>query len=138
MGLHSRFTTSRPSGPEILAASPDFGYDMCVRRVTDEQLATLDLPRVDAAVNGSEPVRAGTLNRFQERFGPTDFRPEAMLPMYGPAEATLMASGSGGRRPVTTLVGARRAWNRDSSPRPRPRSRPGYSPAAGRTPAHRR
>ncbi|PIM66912.1 peptide synthetase [Streptomyces sp. JV178] len=89
-----------------LTASPDFGYDMCVRRVTDEQLATLDLSRIAAAVNGSEPVRAGTLDRFQERFGPAGFRPEAMLPMYGLAEATLMASGTGGRKPVTTAVGA--------------------------------
>ncbi len=88
-----------------MTASPDFGYDICVRRVTDEQLATLDLSRLRAAVNGSEPVRSLTLDRFQERFGPAGFRAEAMVPMYGLAEATLMASGTGGRVPPRTPVG---------------------------------
>lgn len=89
-----------------LTAAPDFGYDTCVRRVTDEQLGELDLSRLAVAVNGSEPVRAGTLDRFEERFRPAGFRSEAMLPMYGLAEATLMASGSGGRKPVRTPVDA--------------------------------
>ncbi|MET8982228.1 fatty acyl-AMP ligase [Streptomyces sp. NPDC004539] len=88
-----------------MTASPDFGYDICVRRVTDEQLATLDLSRLRAAVNGSEPVRSVTLDRFQERFGPAGFRAETMVPMYGLAEATLMASGTGGRVPLRTPVG---------------------------------
>lgn len=88
-----------------MTASPDFGYDICVRRATDEQLATLDLSRVRAAVNGSEPVRAATLDRFQQRFGQAGFSPEAMVPMYGLAEATLMASGSGGRAPLNISVG---------------------------------
>lgn len=87
-----------------ITCSPDFGYDMCVRRVTDEQLAELDLSRLTAAVNGSEPVRAGTLDRFQERFGPAGFRPGSMAPMYGLAEATLVVSGIAGREPVRTSV----------------------------------
>jgi acyl-CoA synthetase (AMP-forming)/AMP-acid ligase II len=87
-----------------LTASPDFGYELCVRRVAEDQLDGLDLSRVRAAVNGSEPVRARTLDQFCERFGPVGFPPDAMVPMYGLAEATLMASGTGRRVPVRTPV----------------------------------
>ena len=87
-------------------AAPDFGYDLCVRRVTDEQLAGLDLSRLGAAVDGSEPVRAGTVSRFCERFAAAGFRPRAFLPMYGMAEATLMVSGTHGRLPVRTEIDA--------------------------------
>jgi acyl-CoA synthetase (AMP-forming)/AMP-acid ligase II len=85
-------------------ASPDFGYELCHRRVTDDQLATLDLSRILAAVNGSEPVRAGTLTRFCDRFGAAGFRPESLVPMYGLAEATLLATGYSGRPPRVTAV----------------------------------
>ncbi|MFJ6739819.1 fatty acyl-AMP ligase [Streptomyces sp. NPDC091279] len=85
-------------------AAPDFGYDLCVRRVTDEQLARLDLSRVAAAVDGSEPVRAETVRRFTERFAPAGFRPQSFLPMYGMAEATLLVSGAPHRLPVRTDV----------------------------------
>ncbi|MFJ5102189.1 fatty acyl-AMP ligase [Streptomyces sp. NPDC088554] len=82
-------------------AAPDFSYEMCVARVTDEQLATLDLSRL-TAVDGAEPVRAATVTAFGERFAPAGFRPGALVPMYGLAEGTLMASGSGGRPPLRT------------------------------------
>ncbi|MPY55903.1 AMP-binding protein [Streptomyces spongiae] len=64
-----------------VTASPDFGYELCLRRVTDEQLAGLDLSRVAVAVNGSEPVRPATVTRFFERYAA-----EALLPMYGLAD----------------------------------------------------
>ncbi|WP_282106779.1 MULTISPECIES: AMP-binding protein [unclassified Crossiella] len=85
-------------------ASPDFGYDQCSRRVTDEQLAELDLSRLRAAINGSEPVRSATLDRFIDRFGPAGFRPRSMLPTYGLAEATLLATGTHGRPPHAVPV----------------------------------
>ncbi|WP_405669715.1 fatty acyl-AMP ligase [Streptomyces sp. NBC_01530] len=84
-------------------AAPDFGYEMCVRRVTDEQLATLDLSRLKAA-NGSEPVRADVVAAFTERFAAAGLRPEALIPVYGLAEATLMVSGTSRRPPRCTPV----------------------------------
>ncbi|MFF6779753.1 AMP-binding protein [Streptomyces sp. NPDC012510] len=83
-------------------AAPDFAYDLCVRRVTDEQLATLDLSRLAGMGDGSEPVRADTVSRFCERFAAAGFRPEQFLPMYGLAEATLLVSGTHGRPTVVT------------------------------------
>lgn len=86
-------------------AAPDFGYELCVRRVTDEQLATLDLSRVKAA-DGSEPVRADVVAAFTERFARAGLRPDALIPVYGLAEATLMASATTGRAPLRTTVDA--------------------------------
>ncbi|WP_413754500.1 fatty acyl-AMP ligase [Streptomyces sp. R-74717] len=80
-------------------ASPDFGYELCLRRVTDEQLADLDLSRVYRAVSGSEPVRAHTVTGFAERFAAAGFRPDALVPMYGLAESTLLVTGRSGRTP---------------------------------------
>ncbi|MET8759978.1 fatty acyl-AMP ligase [Lentzea sp. NPDC004782] len=83
-----------------MTAAPDFGYDLCTRRVTDEQLAELDLSCLRAAVNGSEPIRSANVARFCERFAAAGFRAEALLPMYGLAEATLMVTGTSGRPPL--------------------------------------
>ncbi|BBC31212.1 Peptide synthetase [Streptomyces graminofaciens] len=92
-------------------AAPDFGYELCVRRVTDEQLATLDLSRVKAA-DGSEPVRADVVTAFTERFAAAGLRPDALIPVYGLAEATLMASATTGRAPLRTTVDASALENR--------------------------
>ncbi|MFJ6820334.1 fatty acyl-AMP ligase [Streptomyces niveus] len=72
---------------------PNFAYDLCVRRVTDAQLETLDLSSWTTACNGAEPVRAETVRAFTERFAPAGFRPEAMFPCYGMAETTLLVTG---------------------------------------------
>ncbi|MFF9482865.1 SDR family NAD(P)-dependent oxidoreductase [Streptomyces sp. NPDC014733] len=78
------------------SGSPNFGYELCVRRATPDFVAGLDLSRWQVAPNGAEPVRADTLRRFTKTFAPAGFRPEALLPVYGLAEATLMvAAGSG-------------------------------------------
>ncbi len=81
------------------SGGPNFAYDLCVRQVTDEQLAELDLSSWQVAFNGAEPVREETLRRFRERFAPAGFRPEAFYPCYGMAEATLMVSGGYATKP---------------------------------------
>lgn len=69
-----------------ISASPDFAFQSCVERVTDEELARLDLSSWRVAFNGSEPVSASTIERFTARFAPAGFRPETMCPAYGLAE----------------------------------------------------
>lgn len=73
--------------------SPNFGYDLCVRRTTPEQRAQLDLSSWQVALNGAEPVRRQTVDEFAAMFSACGFRREAMYPAYGLAEATLMVSG---------------------------------------------
>src|SRR5713101_7379473 len=72
-----------------LSAGPNFAYDLCVRRLEDRDLEGLDLSSWRVAFNGAEPVSAATLARFSARFSKYGFRPEAMAPVYGLAEAAL-------------------------------------------------
>jgi acyl-CoA synthetase (AMP-forming)/AMP-acid ligase II len=76
------------------AGGPNFGYDLCVQRARDDELEGVDLSRWTNAYNGAEPVRAATLRAFSERFAGWGFRPEAHLPCYGLAEATLLVCGA--------------------------------------------
>ncbi|MFI6396320.1 AMP-binding protein [Nonomuraea sp. NPDC050540] len=71
------------------SAAPDFAYDLCVRKVTEQQRSRLRLDTWKAAINGAEPVRVATMDRFATTFGPCGFRAEAMRPSYGLAECTL-------------------------------------------------
>jgi len=75
------------------SGGPNFAYDLCVRKITPEQRATLDLSSWTVAFNGAEPIRPETLERFAEAFAPCGFRAEAFYPCYGLAEATLIVSG---------------------------------------------
>lgn len=75
------------------AGSPDFGYDLCVRRFRPDLCEGLDLSSWSVAYNGAEPVRAETLERFAATFAPYGFRADAFYPCYGMAETTLMISG---------------------------------------------
>ncbi|MFI0367300.1 fatty acyl-AMP ligase [Actinomadura sp. 1N219] len=85
--------------------APNFAFDLCVQRVTDEELAGLDLSGWRSAVNGAEPVHAATVEAFTRRFAAAGLRPSAMLPGYGMAETTLVVSGDRPRRfPVLTEV----------------------------------
>ncbi len=77
------------------AGGPSFGYELCVRMISAEQVRTLDLSCWRVAYCGAEPVRASVLAKFAEHFRPAGFRSEAFLPCYGLAETTLIASAVG-------------------------------------------
>jgi acyl-CoA synthetase (AMP-forming)/AMP-acid ligase II len=81
---HYRATTS---------GGPNFAYDVCVNRISFEQKETLNFSSWRVAFNGSEPVRAESLQRFFEAFAECGFRLEAFYPCYGMAETTLFVSG---------------------------------------------
>ncbi len=75
------------------SGGPNFAYDLCVRKITPEERANLDLSSWDLAFNGSEPVRAETMGQFAATFQSCGFRREAFYPCYGMAEATVFISG---------------------------------------------
>ncbi|MGW9434788.1 fatty acyl-AMP ligase [Streptomyces sp. NPDC055607] len=84
--------------------SPNFGLDLCADRIPERSRAELDLSSLRTLVNGSEPVRPATLERFSAEFGPYGFRHEAHCPSYGLAEATLAVTLGTPRAPrVLTL-----------------------------------
>jgi acyl-CoA synthetase (AMP-forming)/AMP-acid ligase II len=76
-----------------VSGGPNFAYEMCVRKITPEQRASLNLSNWKVAYNGAEPVRADTLKRFAAAFASCGFRPNFFYPCYGLAEATLIVSG---------------------------------------------
>lgn len=72
-----------------LSAGPNFAYDLCTRKLPDEQLQGLDLSSWRIAFNGAEPVSADTLDAFARRFEPYGLHPEALTPVYGLAECSV-------------------------------------------------
>ena len=75
-----------------ISGAPNFGFELCVNKVSPEQRARLDLSRWEVAFCGAEPINPKTFERFSEMFAPVGFRPSAFLPCYGLAEATLLVA----------------------------------------------
>lgn len=76
-----------------MAASPNFGYDLCASRFRADQMEGIDLSSWKVMCCGAEPVREETLRRFAATFAPYGFDARAIYPCYGMAETTLQATG---------------------------------------------
>ncbi|BBZ63846.1 long-chain-fatty-acid--AMP ligase FadD32 [Mycolicibacterium monacense] len=77
----------------VISVAPNFAFDHAAARgVPREGEPALDLSNVKALLNGSEPISAATVRNFNEAFGPFGFKPQAIKPSYGLAEATLFVS----------------------------------------------
>ena len=72
-----------------IGAAPNFAYELCVRKISEKAMEGVDLSSWRAALNGAEPVKPETVERFADRFAKYGFRRQAMLPVYGLAEASL-------------------------------------------------
>ncbi|MEA3337591.1 MAG: AMP-binding protein [Chloroflexota bacterium] len=75
------------------SAAPNFAFELCLSKVKPEQRATLDLSSWLIALNGAEPIRRDTMERFAETYASTGFKWSAFTPAYGLAEATLQVTG---------------------------------------------
>ncbi len=69
--------------------APNFAYGLAVKRTPPEKVKGLQLSQVRVLGAGAEPNHPGTLEAFMQHFAPAGLKPEAMLPVYGMAEATL-------------------------------------------------
>ena len=88
-----------------LSASPNFGYEMCLRKIPDAVLAGLDLSSWRMAFNGAEPVSPETITRFAQRFGHYGLRPQTIAPVYGLAECSVgLAFPPPGRGPLIDRI----------------------------------
>jgi acyl-CoA synthetase (AMP-forming)/AMP-acid ligase II len=101
-----------------VSGAPNFAYALCADRIRDEELAGHDLSSWLVALNGAEPVTAGALRRFTSRFAGFGFRPSALTPVYGLAEATLAVTFSDPASPVREGSFDREALVRDGVARP--------------------
>ena len=77
-----------------ITGAPSFAYELCVQRVTDEDRSTLDLSSWEVGFNGSEPIRAATIRRFERAFSSCGLRAGTVVGCYGLAEATLLVTGA--------------------------------------------
>jgi len=77
----------------VISVAPNFAFDHAAARgVPKDGEEPLDLSNVKAVLNGSEPISAATVRRFNEAFAPFGFQEKAIKPSYGLAEATLFVS----------------------------------------------
>ena len=72
--------------------APNFGYELCVRKISNRELKLLDLSYLRVAFCSSEPIRDTTVHRFIRHFSACGFKARAFRPSYGLAEATVMVS----------------------------------------------
>ncbi len=75
-----------------MSAFPNFALELGAKKATPEQRAALDLDSWRFAVNGAEPIRAASLRKFSEHFGPAGFRAATHMAGYGMAETTLVTT----------------------------------------------
>ena len=66
-----------------ISGAPNFGYELCLRRIADDDLRGLDLSSWRLAFNGAEPVSPATLRHFSARFARYGLRPGAMARCTG-------------------------------------------------------
>lgn len=69
-------------------ATPNFGLELAVARTTPQTRAGLDLSSLRVIVDGAEPIRRATGERFAAAFGPHGLSPAAITHAYGMSEAT--------------------------------------------------
>lgn len=86
-----------------ITSSPNFGFELAVRRTSDEDMAGLDLGHVLAISSGAERVNPATLERFIRHFGRFNLSETAIRPSYGLAEATVYVATAGPGQPPKSV-----------------------------------
>ncbi|HEX2314509.1 MAG TPA: fatty acyl-AMP ligase [Thermomonospora sp.] len=105
---------------DVFTGGPNFAYEYLTATVTEEEKAKLDLSGVSVFMNGAEPIRPSTMQDFLAAFASCGLRPEAQVPAYGLAEATVYVTASRRDRLPTTSAfdreGLKRGVARPCSP----------------------
>ena len=66
-----------------ISGGPNFSYELCLRRIPDEEMEGIDLSSWRFAFNGAEPVSPETITAFSEKFSRWNFRKNSLSPVYG-------------------------------------------------------
>lgn len=77
-----------------ITGGPNFAFQLCIQRITEEQKQSLDLSSLEIAVNGAERIRPATLKAFVEAFSGCGLQPHSMVPAYGMAESVLLVTAN--------------------------------------------
>lgn len=97
----ARWIQNLAAATSAFTAAPNFAFELALSRISDAEIAGLDLSGVRVMINGAERVHASTLRRFHERFGALGLPDSVVRPSYGLAEATVYVRSSQGGRPAT-------------------------------------
>jgi acyl-CoA synthetase (AMP-forming)/AMP-acid ligase II len=109
LGRPRRWLELLSAGGRSVATAPNFGYQLCIDRLSEEDLEKLDLRHWQAAFSAAEMVRPETVTGFLDKFGRCGLRPASYRPCYGLAEATLVVTidqAGDGPRTLPTPTGA--------------------------------
>ncbi len=98
--------------------SPSFGYELAAKRAARVEPGTIDLSKIRVAGIGADMVRPEALKAFAEAFAPVGFNPNAFLPSYGMAEATLAITFTEMGAPVEVDYVDMRHFNRSGIAQP--------------------
>ncbi len=80
---------------------PNFSYDYCVQKISDEEVKLLDVSSMNVFYCGAEPIRKATYQSFTNHFSPAKARLNQLYSCYGMAETTLIVTGMNpGSEPV--------------------------------------
>lgn len=88
----SRWLQAAGEHRATVIAAPNFGYELCLRRVTFAERDALDLSSVEVACWGAEPARPATIEGFLQAFAPCGLEAGAPLNGYGMSEFGCLVS----------------------------------------------
>lgn len=85
-----------------ITSSPNFGYKHLLKRFKAGP-GELDLSCLRLIINGAEPISAKLCDEFYRAMAPFGYRENAMLPVYGLAEASVAATFSSPEDTVSSI-----------------------------------
>jgi fatty-acyl-CoA synthase len=97
---------------------PNFAFDLAAKRAPKTSRLNLDLSCLRVLGCGAEPINPKTMESFIAAFAPLGLKPNAVLPCYGMAEATLAIAFDHLHKPMQKLVIDRHAYETMSIARP--------------------
>jgi fatty-acyl-CoA synthase len=97
---------------------PNFAFDLAAKRAAKISRLNPDLSCLRVLGCGAEPINPKTMESFIAAFAPWGLKPNAILPCYGMAEATLAIAFDNLHQPMQKLVIDRQAYEARNIARP--------------------
>ena len=72
-----------------MSGGPNFSFELCLRRIADEDMQGIDLSCWRFAFNAAEPVSPDTIVEFERRFARYGLPRNCLSPSYGLAESSV-------------------------------------------------
>ncbi|HSW38034.1 MAG TPA: fatty acyl-AMP ligase [Acidobacteriota bacterium] len=93
---------------------PNFAFDLAAKRAPKNPRSDFDLSCLRVLGCGAEPINPRTMDHFIETFSPWGLKPNALMPSYGMAEATLAIAFDHLNRPLQKLIIDRHAYESEN------------------------